>query len=138
MKKCVTRYCRNSAREGRSICRTCESRKRREKDPVRAAFDNLRSNTKRRKKEFTITLEEFEKFCAETEYMFGKGRTATSYHIDRIDPEKGYSIDNIRVLTNSENVKRHRKYLKYVETPSGPQYFRFESNEISEDGDCPF
>lgn len=75
----------------------------RERNPAKYAFAKLRWNAKRRRKKFTLTLDEFEDFCAETGYLMMKGRDADSATIDRIDNSKGYSRDNIRVLTNSEN-----------------------------------
>ncbi|MBA9076096.1 hypothetical protein [Rufibacter quisquiliarum] len=61
-------------------------------------------------------MEEFTKFCYETDVLHGRGRTATSYHIDRIDDTKGYTLDNIQVLTNAENIgkeNRRRKVIAY-------------------------
>jgi hypothetical protein len=34
------------------------------------------------------------------------GRTTTGYHIDRIDPNRGYCADNIRLLSASENSRK--------------------------------
>lgn len=45
--------------------------------------------------------------------MAGKGRHADSYSVDRIDNDKGYTIDNIRVLTLSENASKGAKILSY-------------------------
>gem|GEM_PF-5484863 len=42
--------------------------------------------------------------------MKKKGIYQESWHIDRIDESGGYTIDNIQVLTNRQNV---RKYLKF-------------------------
>lgn len=139
MRKCSTKYCRKPAATQKTKCHACRKAEWKKNNPIRAAYCNLRTNAKRRGKEFTITFEEFEKWCEETQYMFGKGRTATSYTIDRIDPERGYSIDNIRVLTNSENVRRHQKYLRYEMGPNGPEHYKFESiNLDGSQGDCPF
>lgn len=44
--------------------------------------------------------------------MKKKGIRKDCYHIDRINPDGGYSIDNIRLLTNTENVKRHVRFLR--------------------------
>ena len=97
-------------------------------------------NAKRRGKEFTITLEEFTQFCKETNYIAGAGRSSASYHIDRIDETKGYSIDNIQTLTNAENSK---KYLKYSKDASGKPYkYWVESPPVIDQdintNDCPF
>jgi len=55
---------------------------------------------------FTLTIEQFKQFCTRTEYLLYKGITKSGYTIDRINHERGYEIDNIQVLTNSENVKK--------------------------------
>jgi len=70
----------------------------------------LKSNAKRRGKFFDLTLEQFKTFCIDTGYMAGKGKKATSLSIDRIDVEKGYTIDNLQILTLTANtVKRHEE-----------------------------
>lgn len=78
-----------------------------------AAYKNLRDNAKRRGKVFTLTFDQFSEFCYRTNYMAGRGRTKESYSIDRIDNNKGYTADNIRVLTVSENARKHTKVLNY-------------------------
>ena len=82
----------------------------REKHPMKAAYQTLKYNARRRGKEFDLTFEQFEKFAIETDYFIKKGKSKKSYHIDRIDETKGYSIDNIQALENSKNIK---KYLKF-------------------------
>jgi hypothetical protein len=76
-------------------------------NPIHAAYLNLKNNAKRRGKKFTLTLVQFEKFCVKTDYMQGKGKHATSYHIDRIDETKGYTIRNIQVLKNATNLRKY-------------------------------
>jgi hypothetical protein len=58
-------------------------------------------------------MEQFKQFCQETNYIAGKGRTLLSYSIDRIDNTKGYTIDNIRVITVTENSRKGTKVLHY-------------------------
>lgn len=108
--RCSNEGCRRAPRPSRKECDKCAYRRLKEKDPVRYAYLNLRKNAKRRKKNFDITIEEFREWCIKTDYIRGKGKKSDSYHIDRIDETKGYSIDNIQVLTNAEN---YRKYLDY-------------------------
>jgi hypothetical protein len=78
----------------------------RAQNPLTAAFKTLRNNAKRRGKVFELTLEQFTSFCMETTYLDGKGRERQCLHIDRIDPAKGYTFDNIRTLTCSENTAK--------------------------------
>jgi len=80
---------------------------------MKNAYWNLKSNAKRRGKVFELTFQEFEQFCYETDYLQGRGKKKTSYSIDRIDNSKGYTLDNIRVMTLSGNAKKGNKHLNY-------------------------
>lgn len=111
--KCVTPYCKNKAREGRKICNTCDSRRKRSKNPMRAAFEALRFNSRRRGKVFNLSWDEFKQFCRETVYMAGKGRNKPCFTIDRIDDSKGYTANNIQVLSKSMNSAKAKKKLVY-------------------------
>lgn len=71
------------------------------------AYSTLKQNAKRRSKHFELTFEQFKAFAIATDYYKRKGRKATCYHIDRIDETRGYTIDNIQVLTNRENAKKY-------------------------------
>jgi hypothetical protein len=82
----------------------------RTENPIKNAFNNLRQNAKRRGKQFDLTFEQFEAFCVKTEYMLGKGKTKDSFHIDRKEEHLGYTIGNIQVLTNTQNVKKSLEY----------------------------
>jgi len=111
--------------QGHNICQTCEKRRYRAKNPIQASLTNLQQNCKRRKKEAikrglsealaetryacTLTIEEFTEFCYRSDYIAGKGRTVESYSIDRVNPERGYHIDNIQRLTVSENSRKGKK-----------------------------
>jgi len=78
---------------------------------MKYAYYNLRSNAKHRGKEFDLTFEQFKKFAIETDYFVGKGKKKDSYSIDRIDNNKGYTLDNIQIMTLSENSKKYTKTL---------------------------
>lgn len=108
--KCKTKFCRNESAPTRKYCYTCISRSRRKNNPIRASYQALKDNAKRRGKAFLLTFEEFKQFAIETKYYKKKGIYKKNYHIDRIDENGPYSVDNIQVLTNTENVK---KFLKY-------------------------
>lgn len=121
---CSTKYCRNKARNNRTICSTCDKRAWRKKHPMKAAFQTLRQNTRRRAREqgrpkpFTITFEYFKQFCIETNYMAGKGRTKLSYTVDCVIEELGYVPGNLQRLTKQDNsikeqVRRRNKTLIY-------------------------
>lgn len=113
MKKCKTKYCKRKARSGKSICTTCDKKAWRKKFPMKAAFQTLRHNATRRGKPFSLTFAQFEKFCYETKYMAGKGRSSVSFTIDRVDNSKGYTADNIQMITKGENSRKKAKILMY-------------------------
>ena len=113
MSKCATPRCRNQRVKGKTLCHTCRSRKYRQSNPVKAAYDALKHNARRRGKTFSLTLDEFKKFCRKTKYIAGKGRAKDHYSIDRIDNNRWYEIGNIRVLTNQENAAKGKKLLMY-------------------------
>jgi hypothetical protein len=97
MKTCSTPYCRRKATG--SLCKTCQSRKWRKDNPVRSAWLNLRNNAKRRGVLFTITFEQFEKWCVKVKYIGFAGRNSDSFTIDRRHNGIGYHIDNIQVMS---------------------------------------
>jgi|GEM_PF-1579386 len=109
-RSCSTGGCNNRPRPGRRHCHTCSAKA----NPLRYAYRHLKANAKRRGKEFSLTLAQFEAFCIETEYLDKCGKKATSYTIDRIDPTRGYHADNIQPLTNSENVKKQAREQRTV------------------------
>ena len=95
---------------GRKLCSTHRAQKSREADPVRYAYTSLKNNAKRRDILFTITLAQFRKFCRKVKYIGFSGRSADSYTIDRIYNNLGYHIDNIKVMTKADNIKKYFTY----------------------------
>ena len=87
---CAAKFCRNKTPF--TLCSTCRSKKAREKDPVKYAFNALKNNAKRRNIPFTITLEQFREWCVKVQYIGFKGRSANSYTIDRRYNDIGYLI----------------------------------------------
>lgn len=108
---CKTSYCKHKTNGG--YCGSCNTRRKRERNPVRYAYDTLKSNSKRRGKYFELSFEEFKQFAIETNYIAGKGRSRTSYSIDRRDNTMGYFIGNIRIMTHGENSRKRNKILQY-------------------------
>jgi hypothetical protein len=68
-KRCKTPGCRNKRALHRSVCHKCASRKYRENNPMRASYQHLKDNAKRRGIYFDLTFEEFVQFCYETDYI---------------------------------------------------------------------
>lgn len=110
--KCIIKGCKREKRKGGKHCNTCSGRLWRKNNPMRAAYNNLKSNSAKRNIEFNLTFEEFKKFCVKTQYIQGKGRTKESYSIDRKEPTIGYVYDNLQILTVSDNAKK-KKMLYY-------------------------
>lgn len=108
----------------------------RKKNPIRSAYTTLKCNAKRRGKVFKLTFEEFKEFAIKTDYINRKGITATSYHIDRIDENKGYTVDNIQVLTNRDNVKKY--FNHYYDEYTKTYCFRYRKEITVKQDETPF
>jgi hypothetical protein len=100
----------------RILCGCCKTRRYRAKNPIHAAYQNLRHNAKRRGHAFALSFADFQRFCIATDYIVRKGKTVESYSIDRIDNNKGYELDNIQVLTLSENSQKATKKVVFEPT----------------------
>jgi len=127
--------CKRPARKGRKLCYRCAQRRWREADPVRASFHNLKAHARERGKVFTITLEYFRAFCIRTDYITGKGRSADSYHVDRIDEALGYIEGNLQVLTNTANVV---KYLNYDWATGTAKVYKGVKGGYNDEENLPF
>jgi hypothetical protein len=103
---CTVPYCRRKARPQRRKCNTCTKREWRERNPIEYRYDNLRTHAKERRKDFTLTLAEFRKFCEETDYHNATGLHPDAVTVDRVRPEQGYSANNIRPLSHQANSER--------------------------------
>lgn len=143
---CKYPYCTREAQGRRKWCTKHKHVIYKEKHPLRYAWHNLRTNARRRKREWEsrhgatttrydveLTFDEFKQFCYKTQLLVGRGRTIDAYHIDRIDVNKGYSVDNMQVLTNGENIK---KYLQYDYLFDHGRYNMIKHN--NNDKEAPF
>jgi len=130
---CITPGCPNKAHPKGAKCSTCAAHA----NPIRYAYRHLKANAKRRGKPFDLTLDEFTDFAQRTEYATKRGRTATSYHIDRIDPHQGYTASNIQVLTNRENVLKQRVESDWNPETRQMEFFTIYSSPAS-DEEAPF
>ena len=118
--KCVTKWCRNKRAEkytsykrkdgtvGKSVaylrhCWKCRAKIFRQRHPAAYVLNMLRHSARKRKLPFSITLAEFKLFCRRTHYLQRRGNQPGDLTIDRIDWNKGYFIENLRVLTHAEN-----------------------------------
>lgn len=107
----------------------------RKNNPIKHAYNSLKNNAKRRGKFFDLTFEQFKEFAVEVAYMENKGRKFNSLHIDRKDETKGYTLSNIQVLENSENLRKFAAF-KYRDQ-QGPHFETVTSTPF-EGEDYPF
>lgn len=122
-------------------CGYCRLKKWRKDNPIKYAYSNLKNNAKQRGKFFDLTFEQFKKFAIKTEYIKKAGIKKNAYHIDRIDEYGGYTVDNIQLLTNSENSKKfHTEFVKIWNPRTRRYEFNTRTSEVEESdfSDVPF
>jgi len=109
-KLCKAYKCKNP-RAGKTdrFCSKHRHRFRKENDIVAYTYNLRKSRAKQRGHSFTITLEEFRKWCAENDYIDKKGKKAGSASIDRKDDSIGYTYDNMQILSLSDNSAKQHK-----------------------------
>jgi Ser-tRNA(Ala) deacylase AlaX len=112
---CSAKGCSAKSRTpGAKFCSRCDSRLWRENNPIEAAWINFCFHCKERDIPNELTFEEYKTWGIKVKYFVGKGRSKTSWAIDRIndDPAKGfhgYRLDNIQKLTVSDNSKKEQR-----------------------------
>jgi len=103
---CCVRFCR-SRRAGRHrLCNGHRMAKWRAENPINSQFNTLRDSARKRRIEFSLTFEQFKSLCEATNYHEQAGCEAHCLQVDRINAAKGYSIDNVEVITCSENTAK--------------------------------
>jgi len=103
---CSVKGCRNKRKPDRRLCCRCHMKLWRARNPMRAAYHALKHGAKSRKIKFTITFDDFKEICTNTGYLAGRGQSPSDLHMDRINPNRGYEVDNLQVLTCSENSRK--------------------------------
>lgn len=116
---CKTPYCTRQHRPGKWDCTLCNKNIQKRNNPLKYVYRNLRTNAKRRGKEFTLTLQEFIDFVGKTNYMRKRGRGPKKFQIDRIDETKGYHAWNIQSITLRENVLKYNKFKQSLKEEAG-------------------
>jgi hypothetical protein len=107
---CAAYGCKNKpCAKKRGLCHKHYHRHRRIIDPVYCRFTDFKKHALERKKDFTITLQEFRDWSKKEGYL-EKGRAAT---IDRKDNRYGYHIWNIQLLTNKANIAKYHNVDKH-------------------------
>lgn len=120
LKKCGTKHCRNFApirqsgpRAGYSKgakCHRCRTATWRKNNPMRDAYNRLKSHAKHRQIEFTITFKEFAKFAHKTKYLNEKGPYGYSLTVDRKNNLLGYIPKNIKAMSRAKNSEKRCKH----------------------------
>lgn len=88
-------------------CPKCSKRQTRANNPIRELYVGLKHSATRRKINFDLSFSDFISFCVETNYTDRNYKTKTELTcVDRIDPSKGYTYDNIQLITNGQNVAK--------------------------------
>lgn len=117
-RQCCAYGCKNKPNPRKSgLCHKHYARHRRIVDPVYDRYVNFKNNALRRCKDFTITLNEFRKFCNDTGYILKKGMRGRNCTIDRIKNNVGYHIGNIQILRMDKNLEKYHKIDKHNEFP---------------------
>ncbi len=86
-------------------------------------FCELKLSAKKRGLYFDLHYGEFIEFCFDNDfYRMSPKFTRDSLTIDRVDDNLGYTIHNIHVITNSENVikgnnRRKNRYTQPIDEP---------------------
>lgn len=86
----------------------------RKKNPLRSAYNDLKSNSKKRGKQFELTFDQFKEFCIECTLIYKNGKRKKGFEIDRKENDKGYTIDNIQKLSKSENILKYHNYDRFT------------------------
>jgi hypothetical protein len=119
--ECKNIGCNRQRAKHRTVCNTCLVRSRRKKHPIHYRFECIKISARKRNIPVEFTLDEFRQFIKQHPkgklYLKKKGSFKDSLTIDRIDSSKGYRIDNIQILTHSENSKKGAKQVD-PEAPS--------------------
>ncbi len=94
------------------LCSKHYTRKRKELDPVAIRYNNMKSKSKTRAIVFSITLDQFRRFCNRTGYIIKKGRRGMNATVDRRCNVHGYHIWNVQLLTHRQNASKGTKMSK--------------------------
>lgn len=113
---CCVKFCRSRRGGPHRLCHAHRMAKWRAENPIKSQFNILRDSARKRRIEFSLTFEQFKSMCMSTNYHEQSGCEAHCLQVDRVDAVRGYSIDNIQIITTSENTakgNRERKHREY-------------------------
>lgn len=110
--KCQNRWCRNERSKARKVCETCKHREFVKKNPHIMVWHWIKKSAKRRNIFFNLDKLLFKEFLIKNNYVSLSGRGGKSLTVDRIKPELGYILENLQVITRSENTKKYHREEK--------------------------
>jgi hypothetical protein len=117
-KLCQVKHCRTRHATDRKLCSKHSKQLWRARNPAMSAFRTILDRAKRKRIPFDLTFADFLEIAAATGYLENKGRGAAQLHLDRIDARKGYTVENVRVITCAEN-SRKGNYERRIQLGSG-------------------
>lgn len=109
---CKVKFCRNirpvtmrpNGREyTEPICDRCKYRRWRANNPEKCILKELRRRAKDRNIPFTLTVDQLPQIEGWSDYLQRRGNNRESLQIDRIKTHLGYTLDNVRIITTTEN-----------------------------------
>lgn len=109
---CTVANCSKKTPKKYRMCYKHKREKQKLENPLSYWYDVLRQNARSRGIDFNLPKSDFKIFCDRTNYLEKKGKNAGGYSIDRIKSHIGYQLDNLQVLTLSQNSRKRWIDLK--------------------------
>lgn len=105
-KKAVLRVHPDGSKSLANYCGSCRSRRWRENHPIEYSYYNLKHRAEERGIPFHLTRKEFKGWCEKTGYHLLKAKSANGMSVDRIREKDPYQLNNLQMLTLSENSRK--------------------------------
>lgn len=127
---CIHPGCNRVRGKKRLVCYTHKQMYWSNRYPIKAKYNSLKQNAKRRGHLFKLSYEEFRKLVLTSGYNVYSGKDGLSLTIDRINARKGYVPGNVQVLNRKLNSHK-RNYVDYGKSPLLPgMEFRYSQTHI--------
>lgn len=120
MKKCNTKNCYRETKETVAFCAFCRVKKWRENHPVEYTFANIKNRARQRGIAFLLTLEEWREWCERNNYIALRGNGKNDMTVDREYNDVGYQVDNMVMMTRTQNRNKPAKYKNRYNPPDVP------------------